>query len=238
MPLKVNCESRPRFAVGLAATDGWKPVSIRTAPAPGCSTRKAGTGTSSQSSFLMPSPNARRQASRPSSRRNHGSGPIMRPVSSGCSLTRAPSRPPGSGSSAGRASAAVAIWRDLNRLPPLDLVPLGGDAGVESQPRALGDGLGHRVADALVLGELAPVGLDLDRGQHGRVGPEEQLEQGGGAQLEDRVGGLGAPLVERRPACLGDLVELAPAPAALAPLGEEAGLGEALGLAVELGVLE
>ena len=85
MPLKVNCESRPRLACGLAATEGWKPVSIRIGPAPGCSTRKAGTGTSSQSSFLTPSPKARRQARRPSSRRNHASGPIIWPVSSGCS---------------------------------------------------------------------------------------------------------------------------------------------------------
>ena len=109
MSLKVNCESRPRFCVGLTATEAWKPVSISTGPAPGCSTRKAGTGTASQSSRFTPSPKARRQAMRPSSRRNQASGPRILPVSSGCSRTVAPWRPPGSGSSAGRGSAAVVM---------------------------------------------------------------------------------------------------------------------------------
>ena len=79
--------------------------------------------------------------------------------------------------------------------------------------------------------------LDLDRREDGGVGAEEELQQRRGAQLEDRVGRLGAPLIERRPALVGDRVELAPAPAALALLGQIARFGEPLGLAVELGVL-
>jgi hypothetical protein len=117
-------------------------------------------------------------------------------------------------------------------------VSLGVDAGVERQARPLGDGVGHGVAELLVLGQLAPVRLDLDRRQHARVGAEEELEQRRGAQLEDRVGGLRAPVVEGLAALGGDRVELAPAPAALAPLAQVAGLGEPGGLALELRVLE
>ena len=50
-------------------------------------------------------PSACRPASRPSSRSNHAAGPGISPVSSGCRRTVAPSRPPGSGSCAGCASA-------------------------------------------------------------------------------------------------------------------------------------
>src|SRR4051794_31326903 len=238
MSLKVNCDSRPRLAVGLAATEGWKPVSISTEPTPGCSTRKAGTGTRNQSAFGTPSPNACRQAIRPSSRRNHARGPIIVPVRSGWSLTRASSRPPGRGSSAGRGSAAVAICGDLNPLPPRDLVSLGVDARVEREPRAGRHARGHAGADLLVLGQLAPVRLDLGVREVARVGAEEELQQGGGAQLEDLVGRLGAPPLERLAARVGDRVELAPAPALLALLGQVATLRQALGLAVELRVLE
>jgi hypothetical protein len=43
--LKAKSVSRPKFSFGLTATDGWSPVSTRIGPTPGCSTRKAGTGT-------------------------------------------------------------------------------------------------------------------------------------------------------------------------------------------------
>ena len=91
------------------ATAGWNPVSIRIGPADGCSTRKAITGISSHSSRGTRTPIAFRAASRPSSRWNIAGGPIIRAHSSGCSFTVAPSLPPGSGSEAGRGSAAVAM---------------------------------------------------------------------------------------------------------------------------------
>jgi hypothetical protein len=132
----------------------------------------------------------------------------------------------------------VAIGRDHNRLPPGDLVALRVDARVQGEAGAGWHVVGHRVADLLVLGQLAPVRVDLDGREDGGVGPEEELEEGRRAQLEDRVGRLGAPPLERLAAFVGDRVELAPAPAALALLGQVPGLGEPFGLGVELGVLE
>ena len=42
--LKISPPRRPMPCLGSTATAVWKPVSISSGPAPGCSTRKAGTG--------------------------------------------------------------------------------------------------------------------------------------------------------------------------------------------------
>ena len=46
----------PRFERGFTATDAWKPVSIRTVPALGCSTRKHWIGAFTHWSFGTPMP--------------------------------------------------------------------------------------------------------------------------------------------------------------------------------------
>ena len=72
----------------------------------------------------------------------------------------------------------------------------------------------------------------LGRGEFG----EEELEQPEVPVLGGGGDGLGEPLAERPPARLGDRVVAPPAAGFLARLLEQAGLGEALGLVVELRV--
>ena len=102
----------------------------------------------------------------------------------------------------------------------------------------LNDQVARELAAPLVLGELGPVCLELDRRQSRGVCAEEELQQPKVAHLGELRGGLPAPALERLAPLVGELVELAPAPALLASLGDVPAAREALRLGVELGVLE
>ncbi len=92
------------------------------------------------------------------------------------------------------------------------------------------------VADALVLGELTPMGLELYARELLRVGAEEELEQ---AEVSD-LGRLGRRLRQpggkRSPAAGRRRVRAAAPTAFLAPLFQQALLGQPRRLGVELRV--
>jgi hypothetical protein len=98
-------------------------------------------------------------------------------------------------------------------------VSLVGDARLERDARALWNLCRHGLADALVLRQLAPVGLELRRGEFGRVGAEEELEQRRGTQLGYGVGGPRPPFGEGLASGSGYGVGLSAATAALTLLG-------------------
>ena len=128
-------ETRPRSpASARPRPTAWKPVSTSTGPAPG-----AGRGRRYRQLHHSAAWHAAGRA--PCARRGGppraGRAPAGRStsrVSSGCSRTVAPSWPPGSGSEAGRGSAAVAIAATLVR----GLVARAG------QRRPVGDELASR----------------------------------------------------------------------------------------------
>ena len=192
MSLYLKSATRPRFWRGLTATDGWKPVSIRIRPAPGCSTRKAGTGASIRSFLATPIPKARRPASLASERRNQLDGTCTRPVSSGWSATFAPERPPASGSSAGRGSAAVSIGEKLagravgQLLPELDPGARLAHPELEREPRSVGHVVGQPVAYPLVLGELGAMRVELRR-RRARPGRRRRRASGGRGRAPRRA---------------------------------------------------
>ena len=64
--------------------------------------------------------------------------------------------------------------------PPLDLLARAFDAGVQREPGALGDVVGHRSrADRLVLAQLASWAPTWSGAERRRVGAEEELQQAG-----------------------------------------------------------
>src|SRR5207302_481549 len=95
-----------------------------------------------------------------------------------------------------------------------------------------------QLADLVVLPELCLVGSGLGLAERLRIAAHEQLEHAKVAQLGHLARRLPAPRVE----CLASLrrqrVVLAAAASLLTLLVQQAGLCKALGLGVELGVLE
>ena len=77
---------------------GAIPVSIRNAPASGCSTRKHGIGSHSQRLRGANSPRPRTLDSGPDGRWKKRGGERTSAVRIGVTVTPAPSRPPGNGS--------------------------------------------------------------------------------------------------------------------------------------------
>ena len=78
----------------------------------------------------------------------------------------------------------------------------------------------------------------LIRRQRRRLRAEEDLEQGQVAQLGQLFRRLAEPVAHGRASLRRHLVMTPSATALLAPLAQEAGRSQALGLGVELGVLE
>ena len=100
-------------------------------------------------------------------------------------------------------------------LPELRGASAGPDPRLQREPRAARVLAGVALLDRLQLGELAPVGLGLERGQLGGIGAEEQLEHARGAQLDELVAGLRAPGVEGLSSGVVEPVEAPPSPTGL-----------------------
>src|ERR687889_1238695 len=155
--------ARPSARSPSSATTGGSPVSIRIAPAPGCSTRYTGIGTGVYLLRGVSRPSPRSVASGPRGRWKKCGIASMRAVRMGCTRTPAPSTPPGRGRCARLVSAATDTRPQDRAAGP------GGRRAVAgpSRRRALGprdlDGvLRRRVARDDVVGRLGVGAVDDD----------------------------------------------------------------------------